>query len=142
MAESGVFEIGGHTHTHKDFDKRAEYRDIDGELSESYALIAERVGTKPAAMAWPWGFYKKGFIESAVKVGYKMLFTTRGGSNFPGSNPREIARFKVKCGDVRWLEKRLKIYSMPCIGNLYGLLYGLDSKLKWTLLRLLGKNGG
>ncbi|MDD4005278.1 MAG: polysaccharide deacetylase family protein [Elusimicrobiaceae bacterium] len=137
MAESGVFEVGGHTHTHKNFDKEAAYADLPGELAQSARLIGEKLRVKPLAMAWPWGVYEPGWPALAAQAGYKLVFTTAGGSNFPGGNPLELCRFKVKCGDAGWLLRRMAVYSTPVLGDLYGKVYGLDSKLKHKLLAML-----
>lgn len=137
MADSGVFEIGGHTHTHKEFDKKAVYADLDGELKTSFELIEKNVGVKPLSMAWPWGAYESAWPQAAAKAGYKTVFTTVGGSNFEGSDPLEIRRFKIKCGSVSWLMRRMAVYATPVIGNLYGRLYGLDSRLKHKIISLV-----
>jgi len=135
MSEEGVFEIGSHTHTHKNFDKAARYPDIVQELQRSASVIKEELGILPVSLAWPWGYYEKDFPARAAECGYKLVFTTRGGSNCKGTDPLAIKRFKVQNGDLRWLDARLWLYS-TCLGDIYGQIYGLNSRLKHKILSL------
>lgn len=129
MRESGVFEIGSHTHTHNNFDKKAPWRSMPGELSTSATLLEQKLGFRPRSVAWPWGAYEESFIADAASAGYDMAFTTVPGSNKPGSGAMKITRFKVRKDDVSWLSKRLKLYR-SAIGDIYGNCYGLDTRIK------------
>jgi peptidoglycan/xylan/chitin deacetylase (PgdA/CDA1 family) len=130
MASSGVFEIGSHTHTHKEFQRERPSADLSRELSESRRLIEERAGEWKGAVAWPWGDFEPSWEAEALRAGYRMAFTTRVGANSPGSGPFRIKRFKVKEGSCRALARRLWLYRRPALASLYGRLHGLDRLLK------------
>lgn len=129
MRESGVFEIGSHTHSHNNFDKKAPWRAMAEELSVSAALMEKNLGFKPRSVAWPWGAYEESFVADAQSAGYDMAFTTVPGSNRPGTDPMRITRFKVRNDDAAWLAKRLTLYR-SVFGGIYGKCYGLDTRLK------------
>jgi peptidoglycan/xylan/chitin deacetylase (PgdA/CDA1 family) len=130
MTESKVFEVGSHTHTHKNYDKKAGYKNLEEELEISRDLIVENLGVKFLTVAWPWGFWQKNYIELAKKTGYKTAFTAKGGANTPAGDPYKIKRFKVQKNSLAWLKTRLAIYQNPLIANIYGSIYGLDTKIK------------
>lgn len=130
MLDSGVFEAGSHTHTHKNFDKRAEYADLAMELETSGRLIRERTGVAPISIAWPWGRHERKWEPLLLQSGYELAFTTITGINKPGADPLYLKRIKVTCGSAGWLKSRLMLHTLPGLSGLYSRLYGLDSKLK------------
>lgn len=130
MAESGLVEIGSHTETHKDFNRRIPYADLHGELERSRRMIEEKIGASCGQLAWPWGDYEQSWPRLAAEAGYDLVYTTRPGANTPGADPLRVARFKVQNGSLPWLRRRLALYGNPVTAGLYGSFYGLDRKLK------------
>ena len=133
MTDSGVFEAGSHTHTHRNFVKRSVYGDLERELDTSSRLIAEHTGVKPFSIAWPWGQHEKGWESLVKKNGYKMAFTTVTGVNKPGCDPLYIKRIRVSQGAITWLKSRLILHRLPVVSDIYGKFYGLDGRLKKKL---------
>lgn len=128
MAADGVFDLGSHTHTHKNFDKAAFYADMALELSVSRDLIREKTGVNPLAVAWPWGVYELPWLAQASSAGYRLAFTTQSGPNSPGSDPLKVRRFKVMKDGTGWFASRIKLYESPVASKIYGSARGLDAK--------------
>ncbi|MDD2773804.1 MAG: polysaccharide deacetylase family protein [Elusimicrobiales bacterium] len=125
MTESGVFEAGSHTETHNNFDKRAKWADMEGELRRSAAVIDDKTGARPLGVGWPWGYFEPRFLDYAKRAGYKLAFTTRPGANISGKDTFHIRRFKIKTGNLNWLKRRLWLYGgQPALAELYGSLHG------------------
>ncbi|MBI5242191.1 MAG: polysaccharide deacetylase family protein [Elusimicrobia bacterium] len=121
MSSSGVFDVGSHTHTHRDFKRHTPYEDLKKELALSRARIEERIGTWKGAISWPWGDCEPTW---AGEAGYRMAFTTRVGANVPGLSPFSIRRFKVRGGSCGKLAFRLWLYRRPLLAELYGRVRG------------------
>jgi hypothetical protein len=130
MAESGVAEVGSHTHTHAGFVDGAEYGDISMELDRSRVEIEMRIPAWSGAIAWPWGRWREEWIREAKAAGYRLAFTTQVGPNLPGTSPFRVQRCKVQGDDVSWLGSRLWLYGHPLIASAYSRLYGLDRRVK------------
>jgi peptidoglycan/xylan/chitin deacetylase (PgdA/CDA1 family) len=137
MVGSGVFEVGSHTCTHKDFDRNAEYGDISAELEESSSVIEKRLGVKPVSIAWPWGDCADEWSAQLNQNGYVLAFSTKVGANIPGTDLLEIRRFKIQKDDVKWLSSRLFVYSSPVLARIYSAVYGADRNIKNAFLRFL-----
>jgi len=134
MVDSNVFDVGSHTHTHNNFDKRAAWVDMREELRKSSEIIKERLGVKPVSLAWPWGYFVPHFPGYAAEEGYTAMFTVRPGANVAGGDLRAIRRFKVQNENIGWLARRLWLYRQPALAELYGRAYGLDRKIKRLFL--------
>ncbi|MBI4051644.1 MAG: polysaccharide deacetylase family protein, partial [Elusimicrobia bacterium] len=134
MADSGLVEVGSHTHTHKGFRENTAYDNLGRELQQSKEEIETHLQRWSGALAWPWGKFEEKWISLLPQTGYRLAFTTVVGSNEPGRDPFTIRRFKVKQEDISWLSKRLWLYRRPFLAETYGRFYGLDRKLK-ALLR-------
>jgi len=130
MADSGLVDVQSHTHTHKYFDKRAAYADIYFEMSESKRLIEANLGRRCRFIAWPWGRYEHGWIETAQKNGYDGCATTKVGANSAGSDPYRIKRFKVEKEDSGWFANRVGLCGRKMLVGMYGAVFGLDRKIK------------
>lgn len=136
MVSSGVFEVGSHTHTHRDFNKDGKYDNLEKEIELSVKAIRENLRVEPASIAWPWGQYDRDWENLLKKAGLKMAFITKPGANTAGTDPYYINRFKVRVGDISWLKRRLALYGIPLLAQSYGNIYGLDSWAKQKILRL------
>jgi len=130
MSRSGVVEVGSHTHSHRDFVREKAYGDLEDELRQSRQAIESKVGAWNGALAWPWGDFEESWLPKLAPAGYRAAFTTRVGSNPPGRSPWLIRRFKVRSGEVAWLDRRLWLYQKPLLAEAYGRLHGLDRAVK------------
>jgi len=130
MADSGLVEIGSHTHSHRDFVRAAGYKDLREELDRSKAEIELHLGRWCGALAWPWGDFEKDWLRLLKPSGYRTAFTVQVGPNMPGIDPYRALRFKVQNGDASWLAARIWMYRHPIMGKAYASLYGLDRKAK------------
>ena len=133
MRDSGVWEIGSHTHTHRGFEREAKFADLDEELSRSRDLVSEKLGTWPGTIAWPWGDFEEEWLGRLEGHGYRLAFTAEPGSNPKGGGPWRVKRFKVQNADLAWLERRLSIYQSSALASAYSTVYGLDRKIKKSL---------
>jgi peptidoglycan/xylan/chitin deacetylase (PgdA/CDA1 family) len=113
MAESGTWELGSHTHTHKAFDRQAGYRDLDEEIALSRSVIESRIGHPCTAMAWPWGEYDKGWLAALAQHGYRLAFTRQDGANWPGEDLLQLKRLKVRQSALSWLKDRMTPRATP-----------------------------
>ncbi|MBI5200234.1 MAG: polysaccharide deacetylase family protein [Elusimicrobia bacterium] len=130
MSADGVFEIGSHTATHRDFDRRKTCADLPGELERSRDAIRERTGAWPGTVAWPWGDYEASWLKRLPELGYRLAFTARPGANASGRGAWRVKRFKVKNGDPKWLARRVALYRSRPLAAAYGALHGLDRAFK------------
>jgi peptidoglycan/xylan/chitin deacetylase (PgdA/CDA1 family) len=133
MYETQVFDIGSHTHTHKEFDKHRRYADVKGELAQSKDIIERKLNMQVTSVAWPWGHYEEDFVNAARDTGYKLAFTTQPGANVSFVDPFRTRRFKIRKDSITWFRSRLLLYRIPIISELYGMFYGLDSAVKRLL---------
>jgi peptidoglycan/xylan/chitin deacetylase (PgdA/CDA1 family) len=61
MAQSGLIEIGSHTHTHRDFRGRpASFR---ADLSRSLETLRDRFAVENPTFCFPWGGIREGFAS-------------------------------------------------------------------------------
>jgi peptidoglycan/xylan/chitin deacetylase (PgdA/CDA1 family) len=98
------WEIGSHGHTHRDLTILPE-EEARGELAISRALIADRIGTAPAAVAYPFGRMNERVARLAREAGYAcgcISFASRG-----VPDPWRIGRSGVRLfdGDADFLAK-------------------------------------
>lgn len=134
MLSNRVFEVGSHTQSHKKFNKRAEYENLEEELSLSKKIIKEKLKVEANSLAWPWGHFNQDYIEIAKKCGYELIFTTITGSVKANDNPLEIKRINVlPHRNPSWFKNRLKLHTFPIISDIYPKVYGIDRiiKKKW-----------
>ena len=130
MADSGLVEIGSHTHTHRGFGEQSTYEDLARELRRSREEIESHINLWSAVFAWPWGDFRNEWLPLLPATGYRMAFTTRVGPNRYGTDPFQIERFKVQQEDAGWLKRRLWLYNRPFLAKAYSKVYGLDRRIK------------
>jgi len=127
MIRDGVFEIGSHTHTHRNFKKDNIYKDIKEELIVSKDIIKTKLGIDVISLAWPWGDFNNEHVSIAQTIGYKLIFTTITGSVKENDFPFLIKRINVlPHRNISWFKKRLKFHTLPLISDIYPKVYGLD----------------
>jgi peptidoglycan/xylan/chitin deacetylase (PgdA/CDA1 family) len=64
LLDSGVIELGAHTHKHLDF--RGNPEGFESDLRENIQVLQERFGAKEVPFAFPYGKQKKGFSGPAL----------------------------------------------------------------------------
>ena len=133
MHDSGLIDFQSHTHTHKNFDKNAGYSNIEDEIKTSKNHIEKNLKKKCEFICWPWGKYEKNWIKIAKKNGYIGCVTTTVGANAQNSDPYKIKRFKIEKENVNWFKNRVLLCGNKTAINLYGLVFGLDRKIKGIL---------
>ncbi|MBF0556227.1 MAG: polysaccharide deacetylase family protein [Nitrospirae bacterium] len=115
MEAGGLIDVQSHTHTHKKIDEGGVYED----LSQSKGLIEARLGKKCQALCWPWGIYNVNYIDSALRAGFRLLFTTELGTNTYKSDPLKIKRVAIGDIGVMKFRKKLFIHSDDGLSRLY-----------------------
>jgi peptidoglycan/xylan/chitin deacetylase (PgdA/CDA1 family) len=66
MADSGLVEIGSHTHTHKDFRGRPDAFRAD--VLHSVELLRDRFAIDPVMFCFPWGAVHNGFASGELAL--------------------------------------------------------------------------
>ena len=94
MLDSGLIEIGSHTHTHADLRGRPEMFQHD--LTRSLAVLRERFGLSDATFAFPYGYYGPKMVAAARLAGAKCSLTADPRPVAPGQDPFSWGRFNVE----------------------------------------------
>jgi peptidoglycan/xylan/chitin deacetylase (PgdA/CDA1 family) len=79
MAESGLIELGAHTHTHADF--QGDPVAFEDDMRACMAVLKDRFGVIEAPFAFPFGrsqlgYHRHGFIDAAKRLGILCALTT------------------------------------------------------------------
>jgi len=64
LLDSGIVDLGAHTHTHKDFREKPEGFELD--LLENIGILRDRFGLQNVPFAFPFGKRKAGFSGPAL----------------------------------------------------------------------------
>ncbi len=88
---AGGVEIGAHTvtHTHLPLDPDET---LAAELAVPRAIIADRLGAPPPALAYPAGRHDARVRAAAAAAGYTVALTTEDRANLPGCDPFRLGR--------------------------------------------------
>ncbi|NIO19165.1 MAG: polysaccharide deacetylase family protein [Candidatus Aenigmarchaeota archaeon] len=98
----GLGEVHSHTHSHRHF-----FRDLNGcvgdgdlqwlaeDINRSKREIERYLGRREIFLCWPGGQYDSRALECGRGLGFQTFFTTKDGTNGPGSGTREIKRLHV-----------------------------------------------
>jgi peptidoglycan/xylan/chitin deacetylase (PgdA/CDA1 family) len=102
------FEIASHTHTHRTFTSIDDDQ-VRDELDRSRRAIGERIGTPPAFLAYPRGFFAERHERLVREAGYAgaCAVILRWGDLWRAS-PYALRRMTVK-GGTSLLEFRLRL---------------------------------
>ena len=116
MSHSGVFEFGSHT-----WDMHVKIpEDVKSGRLSDYALwrdlvksrktIEEWTKKSATSFAWPYGHYDERTLRIAKKAGFRMIFTTDYGKNWPGSGSDRLCRVRLSSvyDTVEVLRRKLK----------------------------------
>jgi peptidoglycan/xylan/chitin deacetylase (PgdA/CDA1 family) len=99
LAAAGV-AIGSHSRRHASLPDVPD-EELADELAGSREDLAERLGSPPAALAYPHGRQDERVVRAARAAGYRLAFTTLPGANGAGSDPYRLRRIGVKAWDSR-----------------------------------------
>jgi peptidoglycan/xylan/chitin deacetylase (PgdA/CDA1 family) len=99
LAAAGV-AIGSHTRRHASLPEVPDEALAD-ELAGSRDDLVARLGSPPAALAYPHGRHDDRVVRAAREAGYRLAFTTLPGANGAGSDPYRLRRIGVKAWDSR-----------------------------------------
>lgn len=117
MAAGGM-AIGSHTHSHHVLSQLEPDRQYQ-ELSQSRAILKERLGAEADVLAYPVGG-RTSFTDQTQKVardaGYRAAFSFYGGTNLPGKTPTyDVSRVGV--GEQSWSRFRVQTAVSRTTGN-------------------------
>ena len=94
----GGMAIGSHTHSHHVLSQLEPERQCE-ELSESRAILKEKLGIEADVLAYPVG-RKASFLDRTQRIardaGYRAAFSSYGGTNLQGkTSPYDVKRTKM-----------------------------------------------
>ena len=78
MKQSGLFDFGGHTHTHCDI-RALDKSLLQKEIKQSNSLFRDQLGFIPDAFCMPYGKFNKKNIAMLRELGYTFLFDSFDG---------------------------------------------------------------
>ncbi len=98
MLESGLMELGAHTHTHADFRSHPEF--LRQDLTECARLLRSEFGIEKPSFAFPFGSRKEGFVSeeliaAARQTGVCCALSTECGPVDPTSDPFQWGRYNA-----------------------------------------------
>jgi peptidoglycan/xylan/chitin deacetylase (PgdA/CDA1 family) len=103
MAQSGLIELGAHTHTHADF--QGSPGAFEDDLRRCMAILQDRFGVAEASFAFPFGEARLGyqgheFIDTARQLGILCALTTEPQLVRSASDCYSWGRFEVTQADT------------------------------------------
>jgi peptidoglycan/xylan/chitin deacetylase (PgdA/CDA1 family) len=98
MFDSGLIDLGTHTHTHRDFRHRDDAFRQD--LDTSLALLRNRFGLFDATCSAPYGFVTPAMAAAAHEASLRCMLTTDDRLVRPGDDPFAWGRFSVEATDT------------------------------------------
>ncbi|MEN6452309.1 MAG: glycosyltransferase [Thermoguttaceae bacterium] len=98
MLDSGLVEIGSHTHTHADLREQPGLLGL--ELAQSVDLLRDRFGLKEIPFAFPFGHTGPEMKAIARESGVNCALTAEAEPVVPGSDPFAWGRFAVRRYDT------------------------------------------
>lgn len=95
MLDSGLIEIGSHTHSHRSF-KELSYEETVTELRKSKYLIESELKINCTLLAYPYGFDNEWTKSEAIKAGYEVInLVGDKGTNRPSDGLFDLKRLTV-----------------------------------------------
>jgi peptidoglycan/xylan/chitin deacetylase (PgdA/CDA1 family) len=96
MVDSGIFEVHSHTHSHNSswlHNPSEETRLlVHQDIATSVQTLRDRGYTNETHLAWPWGYFRKKWLEDLSAVGVRYSYTMRPGTNYPCCDTKMIKR--------------------------------------------------
>jgi len=128
MENTGLIDIQSHTHTHRRWDKlypdhKERMTVLNEELKRSKEVIENKLQKQCHALCWPWGKYNKEYVDIALSLGYKLLFTTEKGTNTAASEPWRIRRIVIGNINNFTFRKKLIISSKDWLSKAYLMFF-------------------
>ncbi len=129
LLESGLVELGAHTHTHQDFRGRPEAFRAD--LIQCVAELRNRFNIESPTFAFPFGspklgFASEGLVANTYPAGVTCALTTESKVVLPTDDPFHWGRFTAANGDTpATLAARLNGWNnllRQCAGNVSALV--------------------
>lgn len=100
MLDSGLVELGSHTHTHADFrDRPTEFR---RDALRSLDVLREQFGVETPTFSFPYGFASSELIEAAKALGLVCALTADCQSIKQDDDPFRWGRFGATQLDTAW----------------------------------------
>jgi peptidoglycan/xylan/chitin deacetylase (PgdA/CDA1 family) len=130
MQNDGTFEFHSHTHTHTRWDKvfaanRQNKREgLMNDLLQAQSRLMEKLGQESHHLCWPQGYYDQDYIEIALALGYRYLYTVNKQINDRTSDPLKIGRVVIKNKVNPWFASRMWLYGSAWLGKAYLALRG------------------
>jgi peptidoglycan/xylan/chitin deacetylase (PgdA/CDA1 family) len=104
LAAAG-WDVGSHTAGHSNLTKRGKQESaqqhperIRREIATSYARLEEKIGTPPAALAYPFGNYDATCIKACQEAGYRLAYSIDPGAVDQQSDPWRLPRKMIVNG--------------------------------------------
>ncbi len=91
------FDFASHGAAHLPF-PALDRKSLADELSRSSDRIAEATGTRPRAVAYPYGAHDEASARATYDEGFRLGFTTRRGRWLPRSRVMAVPRFEIPAG--------------------------------------------
>lgn len=128
LANSPLFEIGGHTKDHFEFSKTITPSILEKQIIEDKLVLEQMIGKKIQFFAYPFGqlIHATSNVQQVVKkAGYKNAFTIVPGNIINQKNPWQISRDSLELYQServwknwlfgaydKWVERKLFFYKM------------------------------
>ncbi len=124
IESSGLIDVQSHTHTHQRWDKlytnqKERITMLNQELKTSKKIIEDKLNKQCDSLCWPQGFYDDDYIVAAESAGYRMMFTTKKGTNTAETDLKEIRRIVIGNISAFSFAKKLFIHSRPRLSSAY-----------------------
>jgi peptidoglycan/xylan/chitin deacetylase (PgdA/CDA1 family) len=104
MLESGLMNLGAHTHSHKDL-RTISADEVAAEIGESNELISQRTGVEPTHFAYPWGYWSP-HSDSIIRQAYTSAVLGSGAPVEATTDAYMINRIPVQLSDGMVFFKR------------------------------------
>jgi peptidoglycan/xylan/chitin deacetylase (PgdA/CDA1 family) len=90
-------DVGVHTESHRNL-AMLPTAEVRSELTESRTTIAERSGTPPGLLSYPYGAYSPGVVREVLDAGFRGAVTLVYGLAGSGADPHTLPRVNVPAG--------------------------------------------
>lgn len=121
MVGSGIFEIHSHTHTHDFSWIQAPFeearRTVQWDIATSIQTLRDRGYAHELHLAWPWGYFRKDWLDDLSSLGIRYSYTMRPGTNYPYCDTKKIMRLRGEM-HVANLELLCSAGSSPVYGKM------------------------
>ena len=109
LAQSGLFTIGAHTHSHPALPEHPkEFQ--EEELLKNKKALQELTNTKIDALAYPSGLYNDITIGVAKSLGFNVAFTTNSQRINSFQDPYQLGRYQVNDWEADRFSKEINQY--------------------------------